>query len=53
VIAVSADVAALASMAVEGENRFFAALAKPLHYEVLRAALQRALSAPREARMPG
>lgn len=46
VIAVSADVAALTS-SEEGENPFFDALPKPVHYEVLRAALQRAFDAPR------
>lgn len=48
VIAVSADVAALAERG--GGNPFFDCLAKPVHYEVLRAALQRALSASRAAR---
>ena len=53
VIAVSADVAGLATLASEtpgGEaTPFFDRLTKPVHYEVLRAALQRALTAPREA----
>ncbi|WP_296659378.1 ATP-binding protein [Paraburkholderia sp.] len=48
VIAVSADVAAL-NAACEG-GPFFECLAKPVRYEVLRAALQRALSVPRTAR---
>ncbi len=48
VIAVSADVTALTSTGA-GENPFFDALQKPVHYEVLRAALQRALSAARAA----
>ncbi|WP_321844898.1 ATP-binding response regulator [Paraburkholderia bannensis] len=55
VIAVSADVAALTSSEL-GENPFFDALPKPVHYEVLRAALQRAFNAPRagqDARRPG
>ncbi len=46
VIAVSADVAALAASA-DGESPFFDTLPKPVHYEVLRAALQRAFNAPR------
>ncbi|WP_322042446.1 hybrid sensor histidine kinase/response regulator [Paraburkholderia sp. J67] len=46
VIAVSADVAALSSFA-KGENPFFEMLPKPVHYEVLRAALERAFNAPR------
>jgi two-component system, sensor histidine kinase len=45
VIAVSADVAALT--AGDARSPFFECLTKPVHYEVLRAALQRALSAPR------
>ncbi|RAR49521.1 signal transduction histidine kinase [Paraburkholderia unamae] len=63
VIAVSADVAGLAALGGacdgkgggEGGKRhgeaapFFDRLTKPVHYEVLRAALQRALTAPREA----
>ncbi|WP_321887135.1 ATP-binding response regulator [Paraburkholderia bannensis] len=55
VIAVSADVAALTSSEL-GENPFFDALPKPVHYEVLRAALQRAFNAPRagqDAKRPG
>ncbi|NIE68718.1 ATP-binding protein [Burkholderia sp. Ax-1719] len=48
VIAVSADVAALTSSG-EGENPFFDALPKPVHYEVLRAALQRAFGGARAA----
>lgn len=48
VIAVSADVAALT--AGGADSPFFECLAKPVHYEVLRAALQRALSAPRATR---
>ncbi|SDD77738.1 ATP-binding response regulator [Paraburkholderia lycopersici] len=56
VIAVSADVAGLAVLpdhagnAPGGEGAlFFDRLTKPVHYEVLRAALQRALTAPRAA----
>ncbi|MEM5403059.1 ATP-binding response regulator [Paraburkholderia unamae] len=56
VIAVSADVAGLAALSDNagktpgGEGApFFDRLTKPVHYEVLRAALQRALSAPRAA----
>lgn len=63
VIAVSADVAGLAALggACDGKGGgesgkrygeaapFFDRLTKPVHYEVLRAALQRALTAPREA----
>ncbi|TDG05418.1 response regulator [Paraburkholderia guartelaensis] len=56
VIAVSADVAGLAALPDNagktpgGEGApFFDRLTKPVHYEVLRAALQRALSAPRAA----
>ncbi|WP_224044931.1 ATP-binding response regulator [Paraburkholderia unamae] len=63
VIAVSADVAGLAALggACDGKGvgesgkrhgeaaPFFDRLTKPVHYEVLRAALQRALTAPREA----
>ncbi|MEX3964777.1 hybrid sensor histidine kinase/response regulator [Paraburkholderia sp. EG286B] len=56
VIAVSADVAGLAALPDHagktpgGEGApFFDRLTKPVHYEVLRAALQRALSAPRAA----
>ncbi|WP_233868137.1 ATP-binding response regulator [Paraburkholderia adhaesiva] len=45
VIAVSADVAAVTSCDADGP--FFECLTKPVHYEVLRAAVQRALSAPR------
>ncbi|MCP3727393.1 ATP-binding protein [Paraburkholderia sp. CNPSo 3272] len=56
VIAVSADVAGLAALpdnagktpGAEGAP-FFDRLTKPVHYEVLRTALQRALSAPRAA----
>jgi signal transduction histidine kinase/ActR/RegA family two-component response regulator len=51
VIAVSADVAGLAALASDtpGESTpFFDRLTKPVHYDVLRAALQRALTAPRE-----
>jgi two-component system, sensor histidine kinase len=48
VIAVSADVAALT--AGGDSSPFFDYLAKPVHYEVLRAALQRALAAPGAAR---
>jgi two-component system, sensor histidine kinase len=47
VIAVSADVAALTA---GGERSpFFEYLTKPVHYEELRAALQRALAVPRTA----
>lgn len=49
VIAVSADVTALSPSAQRenrAENPFFDALPKPVHYEVLRAALQRAFNAP-------
>jgi len=46
VIAVSADVAALAAAATAIENPFFDLLPKPVHYEVLRASLLRALDAP-------
>lgn len=46
VIAVSADVAALTASA-DGESPFFDALPKPVHYEVLRVALQRAFNTPR------
>jgi two-component system, sensor histidine kinase len=52
VIAVSADVAGITALAsgTPGEGvPFFDRLTKPVHYEVLRAALQRALTAPREA----
>jgi two-component system, sensor histidine kinase len=51
VIAVSADVAALAGAG--SENPFFETLPKPVHYEVLRTALQRALNTPCPAREPG
>jgi two-component system, sensor histidine kinase len=47
VIAVSADVAALAGAAADSENPFFDMLPKPVHYEVLRTALQRALDTAR------
>ncbi|MCG5077762.1 hybrid sensor histidine kinase/response regulator [Paraburkholderia tagetis] len=46
VIAVSADVAALAATAADSANPFFDLLPKPVHYEVLRRALLRALDAP-------
>ncbi|HKT98742.1 MAG TPA: ATP-binding protein [Paraburkholderia sp.] len=46
VIAVSADVAALAAAAADSENPFFDLLPKPVHYEVLRASLLRALDVP-------
>ncbi len=53
VIAVSADVAGLAALPEDGLGGegalFFDRLTKPVHYEVLRAALQRALSVPRAA----
>jgi two-component system, sensor histidine kinase len=53
VIAVSADVAGIAALggATPGSEAtlFFDRLTKPVHYEVLRSALQRALTAPREA----
>jgi len=53
VIAVSADVAGLAALPDDTPGSeatpFFDRLTKPVHYEVLRAALQRALSAPRAA----
>ncbi|MEM5313719.1 ATP-binding protein [Paraburkholderia sp. JHI869] len=53
VIAVSADVAGLAAIPADspgGEGTpFFDRLTKPVHYEVLRVALQRALSVPRAA----
>ncbi|WP_233884947.1 ATP-binding response regulator [Paraburkholderia flagellata] len=59
VIAVSADVAGIAALVdhvghggktLGGEGApFFDWLTKPVHYEVLRAALQRALSVPRAA----
>ncbi|MDR3100427.1 MAG: response regulator [Paraburkholderia sp.] len=50
VIAVSADVAALAAAAADSESPFFDLLPKPVHYEVLRAALLRAFDAPRAPR---
>lgn len=52
VIAVSADVAALAAAATDGRNPFFDLLPKPVHYEVLRMALLRALDAPRAQQNP-
>ncbi|WP_063744680.1 ATP-binding response regulator [Paraburkholderia oxyphila] len=52
VIAVSADVPALAAAAADSENPFFDLLPKPVHYEVLRTALLRALDAPRAQRAP-
>ncbi|MEM5329724.1 ATP-binding protein [Paraburkholderia sp. JHI2823] len=53
VIAVSADVAGLTALPDDTPGSepapFFDRLTKPVHYEVLRAALQRALAAPRAA----
>ncbi|NLP65733.1 response regulator [Paraburkholderia sacchari] len=45
VIAVSADVAALAATAADSSNPFFDLLPKPVHYEVLRKTLLRAFNA--------
>ncbi|CAB3797356.1 Sensor histidine kinase RcsC [Paraburkholderia caffeinitolerans] len=50
VIAVSADVAALAATAADSSNPFFDLLPKPVHYEVLRKTLLRAFNA---RRLPG
>lgn len=52
VIAVSADVGGIATLAEAGpgaEPAFFDHLTKPVHFDVLRAAVQRALAAAREA----
>lgn len=49
VIVVSADTAALAA---GGDPRCFEWLTKPVHYDVLEAALRRAMSAPRAAGAP-
>ncbi|WP_233272755.1 ATP-binding response regulator [Paraburkholderia acidisoli] len=53
VIAVSADVGGIATLAEAApgvQAEFFDRLSKPVHYDVLRAAVQRALGTPREAR---